>query len=58
MESKKKVCERLGRSTDEGDAVIMAWTKGLKQENIPGGFAELRSRKMPQVLFGRAAQRR
>ena len=58
VESKKKVCERLGRSTDEGDAVVMAWTKGLKQENIPGGFAELRSRKMPQVLFGRAAQRR
>ncbi len=58
VESKKKVCERLGRSTDEGDAVIMAWTKGLKQENTPGGFAELRNRKMPQVLFGRAAQRR
>lgn len=58
VESKKKVCERLGRSTDEGDAVIMAWTKGLKQENIPGGFAELRARRTPSVVMGRAAQRR
>lgn len=58
VESKKKVCERLGRSTDEGDAVIMAWTKGLKQENVPGGFAELQRRRVPSVVFGRQAQRR
>lgn len=27
-EPKDKVCERLGRSTDRGDAVIMAWYEG------------------------------
>jgi hypothetical protein len=30
VESKEKVCERLGRSTDRGDAVIMAWFKGKR----------------------------
>jgi hypothetical protein len=58
VESKKKVCERLGRSTDVGDAVIMAWTKGLKAENVQGGFAELKKRKTPQVQLHRANQRR
>lgn len=28
LETKEKVCERLGRSTDRGDAVIMAFTEG------------------------------
>jgi hypothetical protein len=28
LESKEKVCERLGRSTDDGDAIVMAWTAG------------------------------
>lgn len=28
LESKEKVCERLGRSTDRGDAVVMAWAYG------------------------------
>jgi len=58
VESKKKVCERLGRSTDEGDAVIMAWTRGLKEANIPGGFKELKRRQTPTVVVGRANQRR
>jgi hypothetical protein len=57
VESKKKVCERLGRSTDEGDAVVMAWTKGLKQENIVGGFKEhARMKNRPQVITGRSLQ--
>jgi hypothetical protein len=30
VESKEKVCERLGRSTDKGDAIIMAWFKGKR----------------------------
>lgn len=30
-ESKEKVCERLGRSTDRGDAVVMAWHEGPKK---------------------------
>jgi hypothetical protein len=31
VESKEDVCARLGRSTDEGDAVVMAWTSGAKR---------------------------
>lgn len=58
VESKKKVCERLGRSTDEGDAVVMAWTKGLKQSNIPGGFAAFKRNSVPKVVFGHQAARR
>lgn len=30
LETKEDVCERLGRSTDRGDAVVMAWTGGPK----------------------------
>ena len=30
LETKEDVCERLGRSTDRGDAVVMAWTDGPK----------------------------
>lgn len=37
-ESKEDVCVRLGRSTDEGDAVVMAWWDGVKQHNLPGGW--------------------
>ena len=50
IESKEKVCERLGRSTDRGDAVIMAWWKGRKMENVPGGFS-LRNRRTPAVIM-------
>lgn len=38
VESKLDVCKKLGRSTDRGDAVVMAWSSGLKQANFPGGF--------------------
>ena len=30
-ESKEKVCERLGRSTDHGDAAMMSWFEGARQ---------------------------
>lgn len=30
VESKEHVCDRLGRSTDEGDAVVMAWYDGAR----------------------------
>lgn len=30
VESKEKVCERLGRSTDKGDAAVMSWWTGPK----------------------------
>ena len=56
VESKKAVCARLGRSTDEGDAVVMAWSKGLKQENLVGGFKEFKRGRTPQVIAGRTLQ--
>lgn len=58
VESKKKVCERLGRSTDEGDAVVMAWSKGLAQVNLQGGFAGYNARRRPSVAMGRQDIRR
>ena len=48
-ESKDDVCARLGRSTDEGDAVIMSWFSGIKQFNITGGW-EGRSRNATPVV--------
>jgi hypothetical protein len=50
IESKEKVCDRLGRSPDRGDAVVMAWTNGTKQANVPGGWKALN--KAPQVIMG------
>lgn len=39
-ESKEKVCDRLGRSTDSGDAVVMAWWAGAK---LPTHYHEWRA---------------
>jgi len=49
LESKQKVCERLGRSTDEGDAVIMAWWKGLTHVNIQGGVFVNKAKSRPST---------
>lgn len=40
IEPKEKVCEKLGRSTDRGDAVVMAWWSGAK---MPSHFHEWRA---------------
>lgn len=40
VEPKEKVCERLGRSTDRGDAVVMAWWSGAK---MPTHYHEWRA---------------
>lgn len=37
LESKNDVCDRLGRSTDKGDAAVMAWWSGRKGVNMVGG---------------------
>lgn len=58
VESKKNVCDRLGRSTDKGDAVVMAWYRGLKTANIVGGFRGYNARKIPQVVYGHKETRR
>lgn len=53
VESKKDVCARLGRSTDKGDAVVMAWMSGLKIENIPGGWQPdqmVNRKRVPNIL--------
>ena len=60
VESKKKVCERLGRSTDKGDAVMMGWWSGRKLMNSASEWLDQaqtrkRLRGHPQVLAGRRA---
>ena len=60
LESKEDVCKRLSRSTDRGDAVIMAWWEGVKQVQLAGGdWKGARVGRMtPKVIMGRAAARR
>jgi hypothetical protein len=59
VESKEDVCARLGRSTDRGDAVVMAWAGGLKQANVAGGFTAPGGRKTrPQVQMNHQGARR
>ena len=56
VENKKDVCDRLGRSTDRGDAVVMCWNGGPKNL-IPGHFVS-RSHRRPQVITKRSLRRR
>lgn len=61
IEPKKDLIKRLGRSTDHGDAVVMAWAGGPKmstsynQWNSGVGGATGRA---PKVLLGRESARR
>jgi hypothetical protein len=57
IESKEDVVARLGRSPDEGDAVVMAWRGGIKGYNINGGFKSMRG-QTPRVLLNRPESRR
>ena len=60
VESKEKVCERLGRSTDRGDAVIMAWFEGPRWSTHAMDWMDMAPgkhglEKVPQVVnSGRA----
>lgn len=56
VESKEHVCGRLGRSTDKGDAVIMAWQDGIKASNVQGGFKARNA--APQVVMSKASMSR
>lgn len=58
IESKEDVCARIGRSTDEGDAVRMAWYGGLKIAYLQGGKFTKRRGKDVTVNLGRFATRR
>ena len=53
IESKEDVCDRLKRSTDKGDAVVMAWTDGLKLVNLQGGDWGSGGKRKPQVIMRR-----
>jgi hypothetical protein len=60
LESKEKVCERLGRSTDCGDAVVMAWFEGERHataalEWMEQGLVDPRRKikRSPVVNLGR-----
>jgi len=56
-ETKESVCSLLGRSTDEGDAVIMAWSGGDTLSNRKGGDWN-RKHKIPKVVMSHQAKRR
>lgn len=58
VEAKVDVVKRLGRSPDKGDAVVMAWWKGVKQANVDGGWKGLRKNSGPKVVLGRVGNRR
>lgn len=64
IESKEKVCERLGRSTDKGDAICMSWFQGAKEANSALEWIDQRmtqgNRKRgqsPKVVTGRQRRR-
>ncbi len=46
-EPKEKVCERLGRSTNKGDAVVMAWFEGPKETTHALEWADARMQRRP-----------
>lgn len=58
IESKEKVCDRIGRSTDRGDAVVMAWWDGVKGKNIKDGWKNHGRNRTPQVLMAHNSARR
>jgi len=54
-EPKDKIKARLGRSTDRGDAVMMAWFTGPKESNSALEWADRRERqngRRPRVITG------
>lgn len=57
-ESKEDVVEKLGRSPNKGDAIVMSWSGGLKQANVKGGMQGLTRKKRPQTIMGHMSTRR
>lgn len=63
VEPKEDVCDRLGRSTDRADAVVMAWSYGPTLETAALDWATQREQRRPlhrrpEVLKGRHYVRR
>lgn len=59
VEPKKDVCERLGRSTDRGDAVVMCWFEGPREATAALEWMDNRDfrhgmRRRPQVITSHA----
>jgi len=57
-EPKEDVCQRLGRSTDYGDAVVMAWHEGPKEITHAMDWIDEREsrapmRRMPVAVLGK-----
>ena len=50
IEAKEELVKRLGRSTDKGDAVVMAWWDGVRGANIKGGLWQGKN-NTPQVIM-------
>ena len=55
VETKEDVCARLGRSTDRGDAVMMAWFEGPKESSSAMEWMDMRMlkrgmRRLPVVI--------
>lgn len=60
VEKKEDVCDRLGRSTNEADAVVMAWWMGDKSINAALEWAGRKERMRgapPKVVMGRHNRR-
>jgi len=45
LETKKNLLERVGKSPDDADAVVQAWSGGAKQDNFRGGWDSLNKGK-------------
>lgn len=63
IEPKEDVCERLGRSTDRGDAVVMAWSAGPTYLTDGAAWAQhhqdsLPMHRSPEVVMSRQPRTR
>ena len=58
LETKEDLVKRLGRSPDDGDAVINAWSDGDKIENSYQQWQANKTAKRPKTVMGRQAARR
>ena len=62
LENKDSICDRLGRSPDDGDAVVIAWSVGPTYITNGGLWEqqrkEFRVNKNPQVIMGRVKRRK
>lgn len=58
LESKEDIKKRLGRSPDAGDAIVMAWYDGVRQENVRGGYTYHKRKGPPKVNLGHQNMKR